>query len=73
MISKCKSAIIKDFTSTHLKTTLFIIWRHGDRKFHAGPSITLLNSRSLCYVSTPVDGGDGDDPSASISYIKIQV
>ena len=64
MISKCKLAIIKDFSSSHLKNNLFIIWRHGDRRFHARPSITfvsLLNSRLLCYVLIPVDVGGGDD------------
>ena len=64
MISKCKLAIIKDFLSSHLKNNLFIIWRHGDRRFHARPSITfvsLLNSRLLCYVLIPVDVGGGDD------------
>ena len=50
--------------SSFLKDNLFIIRRHGDRKFHAGPSITfasLLNSRLLCSVLTPVDVGGGDD------------
>ena len=50
--------------SSHLKNNLFINWRHRDRRFHAGPSITfasLLNSRLLCYVLTPVDVGGGDD------------
>ena len=63
MISKCKLAITKDFMSSQLKNNPFIIWRHGDRRFHAGPSITfasLLNSRSLCDILTPVDVG-GDD------------